>query len=1203
MSALALLLTLTLPAAASLDSDRQKAWKLTQDESPEASSAWERVADEAGRTGDRCLEATALFDVGVIAAKAGDKARAKAFFEKALPIHEALLLNLHSEELDVAWANFEYLCPGEGPAKDAEEAACLKRKHAFAARRRAVYETEESSHTDAARDLLTLAENEELAGRVSQAVEFLRKALLEAGYSSSQTAAAALALAEAELRLGQPAAAEDDLYRASEGFTAVSANRADWLRLAGDFRRAGSWRGAAGAYWRAARAGAGGASLQGCSSTLPARERIACLAEAAAAEARRCDPAAAWQFARQAVSAASAAHEWGLEVQVRQTLARQFCILKDYPDCARAMELVARRAAATGNPEAQAEALLVFAVTRAAMGQNEESRAAALQARAIYVSLNNFAGKHTALLALADIASQRGDYGEALKDLDAAILEDTPTDKEPTGHIAKRSRIKAIIGDFSGAIADSRWLLDISVKHKDRVLARDAHRMIAAALDDLGDEETALEEAETAVAMGREIGDKESLGEALNIKGIVEMNLALTDKAFVEPAISDLKEAYRLTKSNGALVNLGDAYWAAGRVDDADKQWEEAGHQIGRTSVLYAKGRYQEAIAANLKLYAEFERRRDYGGMTFTQTQLGQDYEALGRFDEAATAYARAREVQEEAREALSEGERLHFIAGNDWQILRLEPLEGLVRVLDHTAAGPAAAFAAAEYTRSRLFAEASARRYGAPETRLPTAAAREESMLVGALAEASKARQKAYADADVAGFEREDAALRKLRGRQAALIERLRAEYPEYAAAVYPKPVSAAAVPLRADEALIEFEVTAPYTKAFVVRGGKVVSVYEARLSRQELSDLVARYTGYFEKVSGSEELAAFDGALSHKLYAALLEPALRTLPAGTKIIIAPDEALAMLPFESLVSALPERLQSPAGKHGPAPVGLRYVADDWDVAYVQSASALAFSRASRKRAAPKKSLLVVADPVFGPADPRARPGGGEAAPIEVAQAVLRRMGISGTRSGETSRREIGRDTSLFPRLDATAALAQRLVKRVFAGADAEALTGWDARASELRSRRLSDYRYLVFATHGILDGDVPKLHEPALVLTQLGLKKGESGFLTMSDVLSLRLSAELVALTACRTGVGRRRMGEGVMGLGRAFQLAGARNTLVSLWSVSEESTSLFAERLFIHLREGKTPRESHRLARADLRREGYEHPFYWAPFALYTE
>ena len=112
-----------------------------------------------------------------------------------------------------------------------------------------------------------------------------------------------------------------------------------------------------------------------------------------------------------------------------------------------------------------------------------------------------------------------------------------------------------------------------------------------------------------------------------------------------------------------------------------------------------------------------------------------------------------------------------------------------------------------------------------------------------------------------------------------------------------------------------------------------------------------------------------------------------------------------------------------------------------------------------------------------------------------------------------------------------------------------------------------------------------------------------KDGFLTMTEVMDLDLDADLVALTACNTGVGKNLTGEGVMGMGRAFQYAGTKAVLMSLWSVEDESTNILTEKYFAHLKAGKDRLEALRLARQDLRQVGYEHPFYWAPFILVGE
>ncbi|HWM89303.1 MAG TPA: CHAT domain-containing protein [Thermoanaerobaculia bacterium] len=81
----------------------------------------------------------------------------------------------------------------------------------------------------------------------------------------------------------------------------------------------------------------------------------------------------------------------------------------------------------------------------------------------------------------------------------------------------------------------------------------------------------------------------------------------------------------------------------------------------------------------------------------------------------------------------------------------------------------------------------------------------------------------------------------------------------------------------------------------------------------------------------------------------------------------------------------------------------------------------------------------------------------------------------------------------------------------------------------------------------------------------------------------------------------GVHRGGEGLVGLVRAFQYAGARSVLASLWSVSDVSTADLMKRFYGHLREGQSKDEALRKAQADMiRSQSFSHPYYWAAFQL---
>jgi CHAT domain-containing protein/tetratricopeptide (TPR) repeat protein len=114
-------------------------------------------------------------------------------------------------------------------------------------------------------------------------------------------------------------------------------------------------------------------------------------------------------------------------------------------------------------------------------------------------------------------------------------------------------------------------------------------------------------------------------------------------------------------------------------------------------------------------------------------------------------------------------------------------------------------------------------------------------------------------------------------------------------------------------------------------------------------------------------------------------------------------------------------------------------------------------------------------------------------------------------------------------------------------------------------------------------------------------LKPGhEDGILTAYEVSNLNLmNTKLVVLSACETGLGEIKNGQGVYGLQRAFSVAGAKTLIMSLWKVSDDATQKLMTYFYGHLVENKPIRESFRLAQLELREE-YNHPYFWAAFVI---
>ena len=143
---------------------------------------------------------------------------------------------------------------------------------------------------------------------------------------------------------------------------------------------------------------------------------------------------------------------------------------------------------------------------------------------------------------------------------------------------------------------------------------------------------------------------------------------------------------------------------------------------------------------------------------------------------------------------------------------------------------------------------------------------------------------------------------------------------------------------------------------------------------------------------------------------------------------------------------------------------------------------------------------------------------------------------------------------------------------------------------------------YLHIASHGLLDDRFPLDSALAFSIPERWREGEDNGLLQAWEIFEqVRLDADLVTLSACDTGLGKVLGGEGLLGLARAFQYAGARSVLASLWSVSDDSTGELMRRFYGYLKQGQAKAEALRSAQLDLLRDPeLSHPFHWAGFEL---
>jgi len=235
---------------------------------------------------------------------------------------------------------------------------------------------------------------------------------------------------------------------------------------------------------------------------------------------------------------------------------------------------------------------------------------------------------------------------------------------------------------------------------------------------------------------------------------------------------------------------------------------------------------------------------------------------------------------------------------------------------------------------------------------------------------------------------------------------------------------------------------------------------------------------------------------------------------------------------------------------------GERFLVQDHEVVVAASATALGLMRRQDRKTAPD-GFLGVADPIPAAGDER-----------------FSRL--------PHSREEI----------DAIAALFPETHRKVLAGKGAT--------KAALQSTDLKDYRFVHFATHGWLDAD-------DLRHSGLRLSAGEGGpssaLLSLDEIPTLDLAAEVVVLSACRSGLGELLRGEGLVGMTRAFLYAGARSVVVSLWNVGDRSTADFMRSFYRGLEAGHSPATSLRQAKLDFlgaERADRQWVRRWAPFIL---
>jgi CHAT domain-containing protein len=361
----------------------------------------------------------------------------------------------------------------------------------------------------------------------------------------------------------------------------------------------------------------------------------------------------------------------------------------------------------------------------------------------------------------------------------------------------------------------------------------------------------------------------------------------------------------------------------------------------------------------------------------------------------------------------------------------------------------------------------------------------------------------------------------------------------------------------LHPDEVLLEYVLDDPISYCISVtrRGAHVQAL---PIGRKEVEKLAEQFV--------DEVRAKGAGvATSKRLFRVLFEPIPEARTAA-RLIVAPDGALNLLPFEALRDNQGE-----------------YLLKSRVISYVPSGTILDVLRRARKDETARSPFLGVGDVAY-------ENQGGEGrripAPDTVRGRVLRGMAdLSGMRLQD---------------LPQTREEVEEIGKIV--GPEAIILLGKDATETAFKKEPLDQFRVLHLAVHGFADTQYPE--RSALVLGT-DPKSGDDGLLQVREIIRLRLNAELTTLSACDTGVGKIQGQEGVSSLVEAFLVAGSKSVVASLWSADDTFASALMDRFYQRLGQGEDTGSALRGAKLDLLAKYGEQvsPFYWAAFVAVGE
>jgi CHAT domain-containing protein len=445
---------------------------------------------------------------------------------------------------------------------------------------------------------------------------------------------------------------------------------------------------------------------------------------------------------------------------------------------------------------------------------------------------------------------------------------------------------------------------------------------------------------------------------------------------------------------------------------------------------------------------------------------------------------------------------------------------------------------------------------------------------------------------------------LERLRTENEQAQRELKSKLPDYSELLSPKPLDTdgAQKLLRPNEALVSIYSTAQRTLIWAIPNRGETRFAALDLPSATIGGAVAKLRKSLDPTEiDIGQLPTFDFASAHDLYKKLLAPVETGWGGAQELLIVSHGSLSELPFSVLLTAgyTGQKTNVPFAEHGDAPWLLNKAA----ISYLPSVAGLAALRRGSSQQA-SRNFIGIGDPVFSSMAPGA-PG------KAIASRGIQRRNLAAAKSSAGANQNV---LDLLQPLPDTEQEVREIAKILGADESKDLYLGRRASEQTVKASDLTPYRVVMFATHGLIPGELPNLSQPALALSNPQVTgEKEDGLLTLAEILGLKLRADWVVLSACNTASADGQATEAVSGLGRAFFFAGAKALLVSHWPVETISAKLITTELFkrqstdARISRARALRDASlavmkQSAKADRGSQSYSyaHPMFWAPFVV---